>query len=447
MERKFNAADIQNIVSSYAKPPNKYFEYGTAGGCENRYYWRILRNILGFREEWKLLHSTVQRVGILACLRSRSVAAKCIGVMITASHNGQNDNGVKIVDYDGGMLSQSWEPYAQTLANDLAEDFFHSISFISLAEGCDENAKAIVILGRDTRSHSKELSDCCKAGILAIGGICHDIGEVTTPQLHFVVRSFNMGSGQLDPYQILLSYPTTLAGAYAELMSTVPSGPYLPSAPVVDVAGGVGDLAIRAIASWVDNNREGILSIDLRNGLGSVPVNERCGAEYVQKQRVPPRGVDPHSDAGKLLCSFDGDADRIVFHAFLEGGSSSWVLFDGDKIAVLFAAFFLRELRQAKLADRLKVGVVQTAYANGASSRYLRENGVEVVVAKTGVKHLHPRAKEFDIGIYFEANGHGTVLFSDDFYSVIDGSSTPQSAESLSKKRLKVCFLRLAHSI
>ena len=31
----------------------------------------------------------------------------------------------------------------------------------------------------------------------------------------------------------------------------------------------------------------------------------------------------------------------------------------------------------------------------------------------TGVKHLHHRAKQFDIGVYFEANGHGTVLFSD----------------------------------
>lgn len=30
---------------------------------------------------------------------------------------------------------------------------------------------------------------------------------------------------------------------------------------------------------------------------------------------------------------------------------------------------------------------------------------------KTGVKYLHHQAKAFDIGVYFEANGHGTVLF------------------------------------
>ena len=33
--------------------------------------------------------------------------------------------------------------------------------------------------------------------------------------------------------------------------------------------------------------------------------------------------------------------------------------------------------------------------------------------ALTGVKNLHRKALEFDVGVYFEANGHGTVLFSD----------------------------------
>lgn len=28
---------------------------------------------------------------------------------------------------------------------------------------------------------------------------------------------------------------------------------------------------------------------------------------------------------------------------------------------------------------------------------------------KTGVKHLHHVAQGFDVGVYFEANGHGTV--------------------------------------
>lgn len=37
---------------------------------------------------------------------------------------------------------------------------------------------------------------------------------------------------------------------------------------------------------------------------------------------------------------------------------------------------------------------------------------VPVACVPTGVKHLHKKALEFDIGVYFEANGHGTVVFS-----------------------------------
>ncbi|MCJ1297008.1 Phosphoacetylglucosamine Mutase [Xylographa carneopallida] len=60
----------------------------------------------------------------------------------------------------------------------------------------------------------------------------------------------------------------------------------------------------------------------------------------------------------------------------------------------------------------MQVGIVQTAYANGASTQYIREVlQLETVVTPTGVKHLHGAAEHFDIGIYFEANGHGTVLF------------------------------------
>lgn len=37
--------------------------------------------------------------------------------------------------------------------------------------------------------------------------------------------------------------------------------------------------------------------------------------------------------------------------------------------------------------------------------------------AKTGVKWTHHAAKKYDIGIYFEANGHGTVLVKDECIS------------------------------
>lgn len=51
---------------------------------------------------------------------------------------------------------------------------------------------------------------------------------------------------------------------------------------------------------------------------------------------------------------------------------------------------------------------------------------MEVACTATGVKHLHAKAHEYDIGVYFEANGHGTILFSDRAKQVIRNIATEQ---------------------
>ena len=110
--------------------------------------------------------------------------------------------------------------------------------------------------------------------------------------------------------------------------------------------------------------------------------------------------------------SLDGDADRIVFY-FMDA-DNNFRLLDGDRIATLAASFIGDLSRSAGLGEKLKVGVVQTAYANGASTDYITSHlKLPIICTNTGVKHLHHAATKFDVGVYFEANGHGTVIFSD----------------------------------
>ncbi len=163
----------------------------------------------------------------------------------------------------------------------------------------------------------------------------------------------------------------------------------------------------------------------------------------MQKSRSAP---DNFGDAPPLpyAASLDGDADRIVFFACGDGaapsaGANAPVarLLDGDKTASLVAAHIAGLAAAAGL--RLRLGVVQTAYANGAAAAFLRTLGpsssngngdaasasasvepassalcsVDVEVVPTGVKHLHAAAERYDVGIYWESNGHGAALFSD----------------------------------
>lgn len=55
----------------------------------------------------------------------------------------------------------------------------------------------------------------------------------------------------------------------------------------------------------------------------------------------------------------------------------------------------------------------------------------------TGVKHLHHAAQAYSIGVYFEANGHGTVLFSPSAAAAIatHEPSTPGQLGSLTSLR------------
>ena len=51
----------------------------------------------------------------------------------------------------------------------------------------------------------------------------------------------------------------------------------------------------------------------------------------------------------------------------------------------------------------------------------------------TGVKHLHHEAAKYAIGVYFEANGHGTVLFSPDARAAMKAAqpSSPEAKQAL----------------
>ncbi|XP_010184157.1 PREDICTED: phosphoacetylglucosamine mutase [Mesitornis unicolor] len=375
---------LKKYSALHPKPAGLTLQYGTAG----------------FRTKAEQLDHVMFRMGLLAVLRSKAVAAT-IGIMVTASHNPEEDNGVKLVDPLGEMLHPSWEEYATQLANAEEKELQKIITEICQKAAVNQHKDASVFIGRDTRPSSEKLSQSVIDGISVLGGQYHDYGLVTTPQLHYLVCCQNT-QGQYGK-ATLEGYYEKLSGAFTKLIEQSPSSEESQRHLKIDCANGIGALKLSEMKPYFPKE----VVIHLYNDGTKEKLNYLCGADFVKVHQKPPRGLD--MEPNERCCSFDGDGDRIVY--YYKDTTGQFHLIDGDKIATLIS-IFLKELL-AKVGQTLEMAVVQTAYANGSSTRYLEETlKVPVHCVKTGVKHLHHKAQEFDVGVYFEANGHGTVLFS-----------------------------------
>ncbi|ODM96805.1 Phosphoacetylglucosamine mutase [Orchesella cincta] len=392
------AARIVEAAKAHTRRVDKYIGYGTAG----------------FRTKADLLDHVMFRVGVVSALRSKMVKAS-IGVMITASHNPEEDNGVKLVDPLGEMLEPAWEVLATEIAN-LPDDKL-SESIVSLIEksNIDLSTRSSVIVGRDTRQSSPALCQAVIDGIKAVeeDSEIADFGIISTPILHYLVVCTNDGGKYGDP--TVDGYVAKLSRAFRTLIGEDNKrGNYEPTL-IIDGANGVGAVISEKLIKALDKT----LAVNLVNVGPPGILNHDCGADYVKVQQREPLNVS--SDCGARCASLDGDADRLIYLYFDEAGM--FHMLDGDKIALLFAEHFNDLLKKSQL--NLKLGMVQTAYANGSSTNYATKVlNVPVTCTPTGVKFLHHAAQEFDIGVYFEANGHGTTLFSENAVKTIKDAAS-----------------------
>jgi phosphoacetylglucosamine mutase len=405
---------FSTLFSKYPKRPSTVYTYGTAG--------------FRFEIDPKFAPTIFFRTGLLACIRSQFLNGKPVGLCVTASHNPQRDNGVKLIDPDGGMLQASWESIAAKVAN--CESDLECWEILQGLVGSEKVGKGagVVVVGRDTRIHSEKLEAAAMEGIECLNGLVERLGVVTTPQVHFCVLQKN-GLGYLNYPASLLGYQNCLVESYGSLVQgTKP----LETVIRVDCANGVGAVQFPSILKELKEKAH--FNCELFGTEVDVPekLNENCGAEHVQKSQTPPVGLQAKEN--ERYASFDGDADRIVFYSFKHG---TFRLFDGDKIASLIALFVQKQIKFLPELQNANIGTVQTAYANGASTEYLKNTlQVHVPCVKTGVKHLHHSALEFDVGIYFEANGHGTALFRPSFVERLRNCNVSSPESKLAQKRL-----------
>lgn len=236
-----------------------------------------------------------------------TIPPQACGVMITASHNPETDNGVKLVEPSGEMLAPDWEAHATALAQAATDEQLATLVLAlansttpapstsqpasntsSSANGTEAHSapasaatagRCTVLIGRDTRPSGEDLVAACRAGVLAVGAHVMDVGVVSTPELHFCVQTYNQYHAVQEA-----SYFTNLLESYRNLSRGASS----PQQPVhVDCANGVGALKLQHMLPQLQ--QLGLELVLYNTGEGRL--NHLCGADYVQKEQTYPAGA------------------------------------------------------------------------------------------------------------------------------------------------------------
>ena len=345
----------------------------------------------GFRDHNTKIINIAEKIGT-AMAQLVDYEKQSFGIMITASHNHHNDNGVKIMNMHGNMVSNKIESYLENYVNNLYEtnDSNSLPPYSPLIRIFDKDLEYLkrknisLTIGYDSRESSPRICELIAHGILK----CNNnfpiriLPLVTTPELHFVFSKFD--------------------APYLKYIKKVSKHIYYPC--IVDCANGIGGKKLKEIkvpslelinVSWNDHEK----------------LNNNCSSDFVCSERKLPTSDKIIDDDSKLRASLDGDADRIVFYY---GNNDSIQLLNGDNIAALIFTYLCETLNPSSVVT---LGYVYTGYTNNACVEYIQslpfhENVIlKCVCTATGVKHLHNEAEKYDIGVYFEQNGHGNVLF------------------------------------
>ncbi len=292
-------------------------------------------------------------------------------------------------------------------------------------------------VGRDNRPSGATLAAGVREGIVAVGGVALDVGELPTPALYFAEHHLEADgclqvTGSHNPPEFngfkMVIQREAVHGQQISVLRDAMTAESAPSSTsgVERATPGVLDAYRRAIVERNPLIRPVRVVVDCGNGVASliaVSTLEATGADVIplfcdSDGTFPNHHPDPTVpenlkdvrqrvvDSGaELGIAFDGDGDRIG--AVDEHGRIIW----GDQLLIVLGR---------DLIDRFGPGepVIFDVKCSELLPEALRTAGAEPVMWKTGHSLIKAKMKELNAKLAGEMSGH--MFFGGDWYGFDD---------------------------
>lgn len=291
-----------------------------------------------------------------------------------------------------------------------------------------------IVIGRDVRPDSAELTKAFIAGLLRQGRDVWDVGTVTSDMVYFAVGKFNLAGGVVitashntGEYNGIKFYrehvtPVGLDSGLDKIRDIATSEQFKPAAntPGSLTRRDITDDWVNHCLTFISDIKPYHIAIDAGNGMagailphllpklplrveqmyfeldGTFPNHEPNPTKPENLQDLIKKIKDEHLDFG---IAFDGDGDRAGF----VDDRGRVVL--GSDVASIVAHYYLKKYPHSKIVHEVRT--------SRATKELIKKWGGEPVLTKAGRVYIGAKLRE--VGAVFGAETTGHLFFKENF--------------------------------
>ena len=300
------------------------------------------------------------------------------------------------------------------------------------------NDNDTIVIGRDGRNSSLEISKALIDSFLKNGKNVIDIGEVPTPLLYFAVNHLSLNSGiiitgshnpkEYNGLKMIMDGHTLSGGEITRIYDDIIDGAFsnLNFLNTSYKNLNISDEYIKQVHRNISIKKKLKVAVDAGNGVAgpiAVEIYRKLGLELIElycsvdgdfpnhhpNPSDPKNLIDLINEVKKSKCdlgiAFDGDGDRCLI--LDNKGNIVWP----DRQMMIFSKDILSQNQNAKVIYDVK------------SSRFLanviKDSGGEPIMCRTGHSYIKKMMRETNAILAGEMSGH--IFFNDKWYGFDDG--------------------------